>query len=140
MGELVLSKVDKVYRSKKKTVHAVRSFDLTVKPGEIVALLGSSGCGKTSTLRMIAGFEEVTSGAITLESDDTVLWDWTVTRPNGDVDVYRVIMKFLDADRYTMSIDYRNPETPDVAWTPMISAMEFRRVDEAPEQFRQLKR
>lgn len=67
MGELVLSKVDKVYQSKKKTVHAVKSFDLTVKPGEIVALLGSSGCGKTSTLRMIAGFEEVTSGSITLD-------------------------------------------------------------------------
>jgi multiple sugar transport system ATP-binding protein len=67
MGELVLSEVDKVYRSRKKTVHAVKSFDLTVKPGEIVALLGSSGCGKTSTLRMIAGFEEVTSGSITLD-------------------------------------------------------------------------
>jgi len=67
MGELVLSKVDKIYHSKKKTVHAVKSFDLAVKPGEIVALLGSSGCGKTSTLRMIAGFEEVTSGSITLD-------------------------------------------------------------------------
>ena len=47
-------------------MHAVKALDLTVKPGEIVALLGSSGCGKTSTLRMIAGFEDVTSGAITL--------------------------------------------------------------------------
>ena len=36
-----------------------------VKTGEIVALLGSSGCGKTSTLRMIAGFEDVSNGAIT---------------------------------------------------------------------------
>ncbi|MBL8906027.1 MAG: ABC transporter ATP-binding protein [Rhizobiales bacterium] len=67
MGELVLSKLDKVYRSKRTSVHAVKSFDLTVKPGEIVALLGSSGCGKTSTLRMIAGFEEVTSGSISLD-------------------------------------------------------------------------
>jgi len=67
MGELVLSKVDKIYRSKKKSVHAVKSFDLQVKPGEIVALLGSSGCGKTSTLRMIAGFEEVTNGTISLD-------------------------------------------------------------------------
>jgi multiple sugar transport system ATP-binding protein len=67
MGELVLSAVDKIYLSRKKTVHAVRSFDLTVKPGEIVALLGSSGCGKTSTLRMIAGFEDVTNGTITLD-------------------------------------------------------------------------
>ena len=67
MAELVLSKVDKIYRpSRKAPVHAVRAFDLTVKSGEIVALLGSSGCGKTSTLRMIAGFEDVSSGTITL--------------------------------------------------------------------------
>ncbi len=47
-------------------VRAVQSLDLDVPNGEIVALLGSSGCGKTSTLRMIAGFESVTEGAITL--------------------------------------------------------------------------
>jgi multiple sugar transport system ATP-binding protein len=67
MGELVISKVDKVYRGRKAAVHAVKALDLTVKPGEIVALLGSSGCGKTSTLRMIAGFEDVTSGSIVLD-------------------------------------------------------------------------
>lgn len=66
MAELRISKVDKIYRSRKGDVHAVKALDLTVMPGEIVALLGSSGCGKTSTLRMIAGFEEVTDGAITL--------------------------------------------------------------------------
>jgi multiple sugar transport system ATP-binding protein len=66
MAELKLSKVDKIYRSRKGDVHAVKALDLTVMPGEIVALLGSSGCGKTSTLRMIAGFEEVTNGSITL--------------------------------------------------------------------------
>jgi multiple sugar transport system ATP-binding protein len=47
-------------------VHAVRALDMDVEKGEIVALLGSSGCGKTSTLRMIAGFEDVTSGSIAL--------------------------------------------------------------------------
>jgi multiple sugar transport system ATP-binding protein len=66
MAELEISKIDKIYRSRKGDVHAVRALDLVVKPGEIVALLGSSGCGKTSTLRMIAGFEEVTNGTITL--------------------------------------------------------------------------
>ncbi|MFN0191624.1 MAG: ABC transporter ATP-binding protein [Aestuariivirga sp.] len=67
MAELVISKVDKVYRPRgKEPVHAVRALDLVVKSGEICALLGSSGCGKTSTLRMIAGFEDVSAGAITL--------------------------------------------------------------------------
>lgn len=68
MGELVISKVDKIYRPRRKEpVHAVKDLNLTVKPGEIVALLGSSGCGKTSTLRMIAGFEDVSNGTITLD-------------------------------------------------------------------------
>ena len=64
---LTLEKIDKIYRSRgKPPVHAVKDMSLEIKPGEIVALLGSSGCGKTSTLRMIAGFEEVTSGSIQL--------------------------------------------------------------------------
>ncbi len=67
MGELVISKVDKIYRSRKGAVHAVKALDLVIKPGEIVALLGSSGCGKTSTLRMIAGFEDVSGGTIALD-------------------------------------------------------------------------
>ena len=46
-------------RRGKPAVHAVKTLTMEVSKGEIVALLGSSGCGKTSTLRMIAGFEEV---------------------------------------------------------------------------------
>jgi multiple sugar transport system ATP-binding protein len=68
MGELVLKNLEKIYRpSRKAPVHAVKALNLNVKPGEITALLGSSGCGKTSVLRMIAGFEEVSSGTITLD-------------------------------------------------------------------------
>jgi multiple sugar transport system ATP-binding protein len=64
---LSLDNVDKIYeRRGKPPVHAVRSLNMEVRNGEIVALLGSSGCGKTSTLRMIAGFEDVTNGAINL--------------------------------------------------------------------------
>ena len=60
---LSLNRVDKIYRGRGKAhVHAVKALDMGVNKGEIVALLGSSGCGKTSTLRMIAGFEDVTRG------------------------------------------------------------------------------
>ena len=45
-------------------VTAVSDFDLTVKDGEFVSLLGTSGCGKTTSLRMIAGFERATEGEI----------------------------------------------------------------------------
>ncbi|CAM5771608.1 ABC transporter ATP-binding protein [Labrys miyagiensis] len=64
---LVIDKVDKIYQRRgKPPVHAVKSLDMAIEKGEIVALLGSSGCGKTSTLRMIAGFEEVSKGSISL--------------------------------------------------------------------------
>lgn len=64
-SELVLQNVDKIYGA--GAVHAVKDLSFAVKPGEITALLGSSGCGKTSTLRMIAGFETLTRGAIALD-------------------------------------------------------------------------
>jgi len=51
-------------------VHAVKALSMQVEKGEIIALLGSSGCGKTSTLRMIAGFEEVSRGTIALAGRD----------------------------------------------------------------------
>ena len=64
---LTLNSVDKIYQRRgKPPVHAVKTLDMSVDKGEIVALLGSSGCGKTSTLRMIAGFEEVSHGDIVL--------------------------------------------------------------------------
>ncbi len=49
---------------------AVRDVSLTVDKGEIFALLGGSGCGKTTLLRMLAGFEEPTSGRIFLDGRD----------------------------------------------------------------------
>ena len=43
---------------------AVETTTLNVKKGEFLTCLGSSGCGKTTTLRMIAGFEDPTEGSI----------------------------------------------------------------------------
>ncbi|NIA68064.1 ABC transporter ATP-binding protein [Pelagibius litoralis] len=68
---LNLQAVDKFYNpGSVHEVHAVQGLDMAVAEGEIVALLGSSGCGKTSTLRMIAGFEEVSKGSIQLAGRD----------------------------------------------------------------------
>ncbi len=43
---------------------AVADLSLTVSEGEILALLGASGCGKTTTLRMVAGLEDPSEGEI----------------------------------------------------------------------------
>ena len=65
---LELKDLDKFYGTRQTGVHAVANLNMEVNTGEIVALLGSSGCGKTSTLRMIAGFEEVSAGSISINS------------------------------------------------------------------------
>jgi putrescine transport system ATP-binding protein len=52
------------------TFQAVRDVNLTVGKGEIFALLGGSGCGKTTLLRMLAGFEEPSAGRIFLDGQD----------------------------------------------------------------------
>lgn len=54
-----LANVKKVYRSLQGAPHtAVDAFNLDIEPGEFFCLLGTSGCGKTTVLNMIAGFEE----------------------------------------------------------------------------------
>jgi putrescine transport system ATP-binding protein len=49
---------------------AVNNVSLDIAKGEIFALLGSSGCGKTTLLRMLGGFEKPTSGRIILNGQD----------------------------------------------------------------------
>ena len=66
MGCIVeIEGVNKVYG----TNHVVKDLNLQVEEGEFLTLLGASGCGKTTTLRMIAGFEEPTTGSIKVEGE-----------------------------------------------------------------------
>ena len=66
MTFLVLDGLQKIYG----THQVVQRFDLSVERGEFISFLGSSGCGKTTTLRMVAGFETPTVGTIRIDGRD----------------------------------------------------------------------
>jgi multiple sugar transport system ATP-binding protein len=65
MASLTLDHVSKLYEQKGlPPTLAVKDVNMRIEDGEIIGLVGSSGCGKTSTLRMIAGFESISEGTI----------------------------------------------------------------------------
>jgi branched-chain amino acid transport system ATP-binding protein len=51
-------------------VPTVRALDLHVEPGEVVALVGANGAGKSTTIRCISGIDRVSSGAVSLLGRD----------------------------------------------------------------------
>jgi iron(III) transport system ATP-binding protein len=58
------------HHDRRGDITAVSNLDLEVRPGEFLTLLGASGCGKTTTLRMIAGFQKPSSGRIFFGGED----------------------------------------------------------------------
>ena len=61
MAKVVLKKVEKQYPNGFKAVHGI---DLEINDGEFMVFVGPSGCAKSTTLRMVAGLEEITGGEI----------------------------------------------------------------------------
>ena len=67
MASVELQSVSKVYTANKKNTLAVDDVSFDVKDNGITVLVGASGCGKTTVLRMIAGLEEITKGQIKID-------------------------------------------------------------------------
>ena len=63
MAGVQLKKVEKVYPNGFKAVHGI---DLDIRDGEFMVFVGPSGCAKSTTLRMIAGLEEISGGTISI--------------------------------------------------------------------------
>ncbi len=54
----------KIYASGDSTVQAVRGVDVSVKEGEMIAIMGPSGCGKTTLLNVLSGIDQPNSGEV----------------------------------------------------------------------------
>ena len=120
---LILNKVIKKF--KKTTV--VNNLTFSVKPGEIVGLLGENGAGKTTTLRMISTMLRITSGTITVNDIDVKEKPAEVRKNigilfGGDVGLYDRLTG-RENIRYFANLYGMNKEEAD------------RRVDELAESF-----
>jgi nitrate/nitrite transport system ATP-binding protein len=67
-----LSNLTKIYPAPKGQAVIVRNFNLRIKKGEFVCLIGHSGCGKSTVLSMLAGLNDITDGGIILAGKELV--------------------------------------------------------------------
>ena len=62
--------VKKIYRNGHLRVEALKGIDLSVAPGEIVAIMGQSGCGKTTLLNCLSGLDTIDEGDVFIRGDN----------------------------------------------------------------------
>jgi nitrate/nitrite transport system ATP-binding protein len=101
---LEFSRLRKVYPTPKGPLTVVEDFDLRLRKGEFVTLIGHSGCGKSTVLSMTAGLNDITSGGIILDGKEVTtagpdrgvvfqapsLFPWLTARENVALGVDRV--------------------------------------------------
>ena len=68
---LKLSNIVKDYAVGSQTVHALKGVSIRFRPNEFVAILGHSGCGKTTLLNIIGGLDQYTSGDMIIRGRST---------------------------------------------------------------------
>jgi nitrate/nitrite transport system ATP-binding protein len=105
--------VSKVYPTPKGPLTVVDGFDMLMKKGEFVSLIGHSGCGKSTVLSMVAGLNDISSGGIVLDSREVTtagpdravvfqapsLFPWLTARENVAIGVERVFPHASRAER-----------------------------------------
>jgi NitT/TauT family transport system ATP-binding protein len=88
---VTLRGVGKVYGGGRTAVAAVDRVDLDVAPGELVCVVGASGCGKTTLLNLIAGLDQPTAGQVAvggrtaLMFQEAALFPWLTAAGNVDL-------------------------------------------------------
>ena len=91
---ITLDHVSREFASDQKIVKAVDDISLSIAEGEIVCLVGESGCGKTTTGKMVAGLYQPSSGRILFGGDDI----WAMGK--NDFRHYRQLVQIIHQDPY----------------------------------------
>ena len=105
--------VTKVYPTPKGPLTVVDGFDLAMRKGEFISIIGHSGCGKSTVLTMTAGLNEITGGTITLDGRNVInagpdrgvvfqapsLFPWLSAYDNVSLGVERVYSHASKAER-----------------------------------------
>ncbi|MBI1220007.1 MAG: ATP-binding cassette domain-containing protein [Rhodobacteraceae bacterium] len=107
------SQLHKIYATPKGPLTVVEDFELTLKKGEFVSLIGHSGCGKSTVLTMTAGLNDISKGAIKLDGmhiegadperavvfQSPSLFPWLTAKENVAIGVDRVYPKATQPER-----------------------------------------
>ena len=110
---LEYSNTSKVYPTTKGPLTVVDGFDLKVRKGEFISIIGHSGCGKSTVLTMTAGLNDVSSGGIILDNREVAsagpdravvfqapsLFPWLTAKQNVAIGVDRVYPDASQAER-----------------------------------------
>jgi sulfonate transport system ATP-binding protein len=88
---LTLRGVSKIYGGGRSAVAALDGIDLDVAPGQLVCVVGASGCGKTTLLNLVAGLDQPTAGEVVvggrtaLMFQEPALFPWLTAAGNVDL-------------------------------------------------------
>lgn len=69
---LEIGQLNKIYRSQRDPLYALKDVSLDIEQGEFVSIVGPSGCGKSTLLKCVAGLEPISSGHLALQGDPIV--------------------------------------------------------------------
>ncbi|MCI8623679.1 MAG: ABC transporter ATP-binding protein [Provencibacterium sp.] len=127
-GEIEFRKVD--YRFSGRPV--LENISFHIRPGETVAFMGETGCGKTTIINLISRFYDVNKGEILVDGVDVRDWDLQTLRKNIGMATQDV---FLFSDTVDGNIAYGDPELSDeqVRWCASAAAAQF--IDSMPEGY-----